>query len=87
MNATDEVRVENQNHFQGRNYALLNLKKITFAQIKRRPLQKVIYPPKGKQKKELIGTASGGKSRLAYRPLTTLLIQLLKKFKMQSLLQ
>ena len=34
MNATDEVRVENQNYYQGRNYALQSKttgKKISFA--------------------------------------------------------
>ena len=45
MNATDEVRVENQNYYQGRNYALLSKttgKKSHF-------LQNIIYPPKGEK--------------------------------------
>lgn len=86
MNATDEVRVENQNYYQRRNYALQfkTTGKNHICSDKRRTLQNIIYPPK---EKKLIGTASGGKSRVAYRPLSTLLIQLLKKFKMQTLLQ
>ena len=55
-------------------------------------LQNIIYPPKGRKKnkekrKILEQAASWGKSRVVYLPLSTLLIQLLKKFKMQTLLQ
>ena len=99
MNATDEVRVwKTKIITKGRTTRSSPKQpaKITFALKKRRTLQNIIYPTKAKQtnkknktKKQLIETASGGKSRVAYRPLSTLLniIQLLKKFKMQSLLQ
>ena len=77
MNATDEVRVENQNYYQGRNYALQS--KTTGK--KSHLLQNIIYIYILEQ------AAYWGKSRVVYLPLSTLLIQLLKKFKMQTLLQ
>ena len=88
MNGTDEVRVENQNYYQGRNYALQS--KTTSK--KSHLLQNIIYPPKGNiyiyiYIYILEQAASSGKSRVVYLPLSTLLIQLLKKFKMQTLLQ
>ena len=43
MNGTDEVRVENQNYYQGRNYALQS--KTTGK--KSHLLQNIIYTPKG----------------------------------------
>ena len=48
MNATDEVRVENQNYYQRRNYALQfkTTGKNHICSDKRRTLQNIIYPPK-----------------------------------------
>ena len=51
MNATDEVRVENQNYYQRRNYALQfkTTGKNHICSDKRRTLQNIIYPPKEKK--------------------------------------
>ena len=54
MNATGEVHVENQNYYQGRNYALQfkTTGKNHICSDKRRTLQNIIYPPKEKKKTE-----------------------------------